>query len=183
MTTRNAQAIGHQHRRRSIVDRVRRPVLAAAAFIASLVIGSVVCLTLVATFPLLIGWSSAAIASGSMAPALNTGDILVSSAPDDRSLRSGAIITFTSSAGALATHRIVEAGSDGGYITKGDANLATDTDRVHRADVVGVARLRVPLIGWPIVWLRHGDVFSFVVFVSMLALCTVVTRMSEPQLP
>ena len=64
MTTRNAQAIGHQHRRRSIVDRVRRPVVAAAAFIASLVIGSVVCLTLVATFPLLIGWSSAAIASG-----------------------------------------------------------------------------------------------------------------------
>jgi len=65
---------------------------------------------------------------------------------------------------ATRLHRIVDVNSDGTFITQGDANRDADSDPLVRSQIVGQARLLVPLIGLPSVWLT-GDTTAFTVWV------------------
>ena len=49
-----------------------------------------------------------------------------------------------------------------GYVTKGDANPTPDTDPVPVESVEGVARLVVPLVGLPMLWMLRGDTVPLV---------------------
>ena len=117
---------------------------------------------------LVIGWEPVLITSGSMGPSISVGDIvLLTEPPDDELLAPGTVITFRDPVvpDALVTHRIDNVREDGLYRTRGDANGQPDPDPVHPADVVGVGRMLVPLVGLPVLWLR-GDVVSFGLFVG-----------------
>ncbi|MDH5238617.1 MAG: signal peptidase I, partial [Acidimicrobiia bacterium] len=108
-------------------------------------------------------WQPVVVTSGSMQPTLRAGDVLLTSEHPVELLAQRSIITFESpiEPGVLITHRVVAVESDG-YITKGDANPTSDTDRIDPADVRGVGRLVVPLVGLPIVWAQDGNIGALV---------------------
>ncbi len=112
------------------------------------------------------GWSPTVVTSGSMAPAMRPGDVLmIDDHPDGQLLGQRTVITFESERddGELITHRIFESlpGSER-YITKGDANPTPDTDLVRPDQVVGVGQLVVPLVGLPVVWAQEGNLTALV---------------------
>lgn len=130
------------------------------------VIGVGSLLTLAATFWLAVAvttisiathWKPTVMSSGSMAPALEVGDIVISSGPTER-FGVGSVIVFDDPAGGgLRTHRIVDVTPQGRWVTRGDANGAVDSTPVHPARIRGEARLVVPFVGAPIVWYRHQE--------------------------
>lgn len=122
-----------------------------------------------ATVPtLLLGWQPVLITSGSMGPTISPGDVvLLGEPPADEVLETGAVITFNDPgrSGGLITHRIDGVREDGLYRTRGDANESPDSTPVAHADVVGVGRLLVPVVGLPVQWLR-SDMVAFALFVG-----------------
>ena len=83
--------------------------------------------------------------SGSMSPTIQPGDLIVVTPPPSV-LKPGMILTFSVN-GSLVTHRLIEFGEYGKFITKGDANTVVDDwNRSHLA-VVGQFRARIPYLG------------------------------------
>ena len=94
--------------------------------------------------------------SGSMSPAIHTGDLVVDDAVTStqaQRLHVGQIISVRDTPGSdvVITHRIVGVHHVGGavsYITKGDANPSADATARPAADVVGVLSATVPAGGY-----------------------------------
>jgi signal peptidase len=138
------------------VPRLRLPAhrarAAGRAALVALLVALVAPLALYA-FPPLAGADHAfVVLSGSMEPALSTGDVVFARAVDPPRIAPGDVVTYRApgGAGALLTHRVVEASADEGGVvlrTKGDANDAVDPWPVRGEDVVGVMAFRVPLWG------------------------------------
>lgn len=87
--------------------------------------------------------------SGSMAPQIPTGSLVVVIPSDSYAV--GDVITFTDSANSTGTttHRIV--GLNGtSFLTKGDANDSADVGPVPRTNVVGKMLFNLPYIGYPV---------------------------------
>lgn len=113
-----------------------------------------------ALMPAALGWEPALVVSGSMMPAVRPGDIVVV-APVPRATLAkikGMIVLMEDPAvpGNLLLHRAVGHMPDGALVTKGDANYDQDRAPVPLSTVHGVARLRVPYAGLPVLWLRTG---------------------------
>ena len=94
-----------------------------------------------------------AVASGSMIPTLNVGDLIVVQGGvtvDDlvAEYNKGDVIVFHKPANPdeLIVHRAVERESDG-LITKGDANSGPDSWRVYDGNLVGKVVWTVPFLG------------------------------------
>lgn len=121
---------------------------------------------------LLSGWDPVVVTSGSMRPAIDPGDVVLIEAldPDDLALE-GQVITFVDpfDESRTITHRVLGVDDRGHYITRGDANLDTDSLAVAPDQVIGVGRLLVPIVGLPVVWLDRGQVPLFVVWAISLA--------------
>jgi signal peptidase I len=93
-----------------------------------------------------------AVLSGSMAPTIHTGDLIIDnslSVTQAEHLHVGQIISVRDAPGSMivVTHRIVavvHSGSNVAYITKGDANNAPDGAPRPVSDVVGVLSGTIP---------------------------------------
>jgi signal peptidase len=109
--------------------------------------------------PFAVGWSPSVVLTGSMEPSIAPGDIVVTAPIEPDALKLGYVIRFKdpSHSHPYLLHRIIEINPDGTLKTKGDANQSADSTPVPRENVTGVARLRVPVIGLPAVWLRNGQ--------------------------
>jgi signal peptidase len=124
------------------------------------------------------------VASGSMSPTFNTGDLIVDktiSATGAEHLHKGQIITFqtTSTAGGRAglviTHRIyavVQEPAVGGaksveYRTKGDANNAPDLTLVSPSAIQGVYQERVPFGGYVLSTLHQPIAFVILIMIPV----------------
>jgi len=105
---------------------------------------------------LVTGWDSSVIVSGSMRPAVQVGDVLLSEAPGDDPLTRGAVVTLRRDDGHLVSHRVVGVFEDGTLQTRGDANSIADSDLVHPDQVEGVGRMVIPFVGLPQVWIAEG---------------------------
>jgi signal peptidase len=103
-----------------------------------------------------LGWSPNAITSGSMEPAIRTGDVVVGNPNVPTDLAPGAVVTFEANTGMLITHRVIDVGADGRYITRGDANSDPDRPSITHDDIRSVGRILVPLAGYPSVWAQSG---------------------------
>lgn len=101
-------------------------------------------------------WTAAVITSGSMAPVIRPGDLVVVAEVPPSDLEAGAVLTFREVDRGLLTHRIVEELADGTYRTRGDANPTDDPGTVAPDDVVGRGRLLIPALGRPVVWAQQG---------------------------
>lgn len=153
----------------------RRGLASRAAPLTSLIcwfyLSIVACLVVwVIVVRLLVGWSPMVVTTGSMQPAINPGDIVMSGAPDDggQGLEVGTVITFQDPArpDGLLTHRIARVNDDGTYSTRGDANTVADSYQVKPRDVRSVGRLLIPGVGLPRVWVERGDLLMLAVWIT-----------------
>jgi signal peptidase len=76
--------------------------------------------------------------------------------------------------GGLLLHRRVGRRPDGSLITKGDANALPDSTPVPAANLPGLARLRVPAVGVPVLRARTGDPLPAGALVVMTAILVAV---------
>jgi signal peptidase len=104
--------------------------------------------------PSVMGGSSFTVMSGSMTPALRTGDVVVESRLAARDARVGDVITFRDPEGShrLITHRVrrLRLGADGtvSLVTKGDDANAVQRWSVPADGSIGLVRLRIPFLGY-----------------------------------
>ncbi|MGF9660800.1 Ig-like domain-containing protein [Arthrobacter crystallopoietes] len=142
-------------------------LLLAASTISRVYLGIVLSLMLIGLLPALFGWQTSVVQSGSMEPHISAGDAVVS-APfgDEDPVPLGGVVEFTSPAadpdgGSITKlHRIVADNPDGTYETAGDANTDPDSAPLERNRITGHARLLVPMIGLPALWLTTGNMAS-----------------------
>lgn len=89
--------------------------------------------------PVLFGYASAVVVSGSMEPEISVNDLVITR--EGGSYGIGDIVTFyDSTKGEYVTHRIIlvtENGDSYSYVTQGDANDAPDAFSVPQTSVVG----------------------------------------------
>ncbi len=123
-----------------------------------------------------LGWEPVAITSGSMAPAIRQGDVVVfSEAPADP-VGPGTVIVFEDRQGSLVTHRVAGTLDDGRYITRGDNNPVNDSTPVPADSVRGVGRVLVPYAGYPAVWTSGRTWPMFLVVATVFGALTYASR-------
>ena len=88
---------------------------------------------------------------------LDRGDAVVFEKYEGQELENGQVIVYKKGS-ARIVHRVIEIERVDGeirYYTKGDMNEHPDTGYVVPSEIVGMARLKVPIIGYPTLWLRE----------------------------
>lgn len=118
-------------------------------------------LVVVATGPVLIGWGSFVVTSGSMEPSISVGDVVVGRPVDPADeIDVGRVYVFRDQSRddeRLTVHRIVAEPAPGEYTTAGDANGVPDAIPLFADGIEARGILLVPLVGLPVVWLRSGE--------------------------
>jgi signal peptidase I len=102
--------------------------------------------------PRAIGWSSLTVVSGSMAPTIATGDVVLARPITPADARPGDVVTYADPQrqGRLVTHRVMRvhpAGAAVEFVTKGDANTASEAWAVPANGTIGRVEVRIPWIG------------------------------------
>ncbi|MBO0607602.1 signal peptidase I [Myceligenerans salitolerans] len=103
--------------------------------------------------PRLTGATPYVVTSGSMAPALPAGTLIVTRPANPSDLRIGDVVTYQLRSGepTVATHRVVGVGStatgERTFVTQGDANNAADVRPVRAVQVQGRLWYFVPYLG------------------------------------
>jgi signal peptidase I len=93
----------------------------------------------------------------SMEPTLHTGDYVVV-IPTRQNIPAGTIISFYVD-GQIITHRLIAEYKGGRPITQGDAIADPDPILGKNFEVIGVVKLRIPLIGYPLLVIYSvGDI-------------------------
>lgn len=104
-------------------------------------------------FSVFSGLRSFLVQSGSMEPAIMTGDIIIIHHQD--SYLKNDVITFHSPDGRVVTHRIAEITQDNDkphFLTKGDANRSQDEDYITQSQIIGKVSLVIPKLGYLVVF-------------------------------
>ena len=135
-------------------------LLVFVAMIAILLIFSV--------FPIAGNYKIFVVQSGSMAPAIKMGSLVVVKPAEDYKI--GDIITFGpySKKRAPTTHRIYEIKVVGGqpvYITKGDANNAPDAREITKRDILGKVLFSIPYLGYAVAFAKKPLGFVLIIIV------------------
>lgn len=107
------------------------------------------------SIPSILGHKVLTVMSGSMEPAIKTGDvILVKPLETADQIQVGDVITFRAPerADMLITHRVIDVhlvdGRPTAYITKGDANASEDISPVSPEQILGRYSGRIPYYGY-----------------------------------
>ena len=99
-----------------------------------------------------------AIATGSMTPNINKGDVvLLEQKVDYQDIKVEDVLVYRYD-NRVIVHRIIDIIENQGhyfFYTKGDANNAEDHYVIYEDMVIGVVRLKIPYIGYPTVWLNE----------------------------
>jgi len=152
----------------------------------------------VTLIPILFGWHSYVIVTGSMEPGISAGDVVLASPdpviedtviteggrPPSNPQIVGKVITFDNPGreGHILTHRVVSIDDDGSLVTQGDANPTPDSVHVPRESVTGLGRLLVQFVGLPVVWFVTGDWLPILVHLVILVGAVVATVLDyEPE--
>ena len=93
-----------------------------------------------------------------MEPGISRGDlILVEKSSDYENMLEGEVLVYRHS-NVVVVHRIVEVNEAGGrftFRTKGDANDAADNWYVEQGEVIGIAKSKIAVAGYPTLWLNE----------------------------
>jgi signal peptidase len=171
-----------------------RPVRAAAPPIAAAWAGTIIRAIAVSTagllsgmviwsiLPALVGWTPTVVVSGSMSPKILPGDVVVSGPAPISAIHPGMVVLAHNPAqpGHLLMHRVMKFNDDGTLRTKGDANGASDSTEMPRANIVAIARLRIPWIGLPMLWMRHHQYGPLAILAIALSLMAAALTGSAP---
>ncbi len=139
-------------------DKPRKPVTKIMGWILFTILILSLLATLVSIYrakgrgeiPQLLGFRLYRVESGSMAPTLPVGAIILSRQPADASqLEKEDIVTFETASGSIVTHRIIEVLSDDkgnvSYRTKGDNPISSPDVEILTPDrVIAIFLAKVP---------------------------------------
>lgn len=117
-------------------------------------------------FDIFAGYRSYLIQSGSMEPAIMTGDIVVTARQNTYLIRD--VITFKDERGRVITHRIAEEAQKDGtpeFITKGDANRSQDFDTISVGQIIGKVVFVVPKLGYLVAFSKSLAGICILVFI------------------
>ena len=100
------------------------------------------------------------IGSGSMTPNINKGDVVIVEKYNENELgniEKGDILVYKKE-NQVVVHRVIEVNQDDEitFRTKGDNNDDEDAWIINEKDVIGIAKFRIPLVGYPTVWLNEA---------------------------
>jgi signal peptidase len=145
-------------------------------FLLWLGLGIVFASLLAATGPLALGDRSFTMRSGSMAPAIETGDVVVTEPIMPLAAQVGDIVTFRDpeGSGKLFSHRVQAirpVGADVRFVTRGDANTSTERWNVPSDGSVGRVLYTVPKIGYALMWTGTVPARIALIVVPALLLC------------
>ncbi len=97
------------------------------------------------------------IATPSMTGELNKGDaVIYKQVEDGQTIEVGQILVFEKN-DSTTVHRVVDIVIINGqtrYTTKGDANEMNDMGYITDANIVGIVEAKIPMAGYPTLWLR-----------------------------
>ncbi|HWH14742.1 MAG TPA: signal peptidase I [Miltoncostaeaceae bacterium] len=132
---------------------------AAGAAGRGLAAGAVAALALATALALLAGLRGLTVLSGSMAPAIGTGDVVLTRTVPARTLAPGDVATFRDPGGSgrLITHRVLGIRVADGrveVVTRGDANTGVERWSIAADGRVGRVTARVPRLGRALAWTR-----------------------------
>lgn len=159
-----------------------RPVLYGAGTVSMLMISMVSSLSLWIALPwAFIGWSPTLVTSGSMAPLVTPGDVVMIRPVSADELVPNTVVLFERADDERVLHRIVERLPDGTFRTQGDANSVPDSEFLHAENIQGAAVLAVPWVGRPSLWFSEGRVVHLgVTAVALLVVLILAPRSFDP---
>jgi signal peptidase len=139
---------------------LRSDAVAVARALLWLLIGFGAAVAVAVTALLPFGGRAFTVMSGSMSPAIETGDIVVSRAVSPLDVRLGDVVTFRDpdDAKRLITHRVRGiriTGDEARFVTKGDANNSAERWTIPSDGKVGLVTYRLPKLGYLLFWLGH----------------------------
>jgi signal peptidase len=125
-----------------------------------LLAGAGVAVLLAVVWMVPFGGRALSVMSGSMSPAIETGDVVASRSVSPLEIRRGDVITFRdpTDADRLITHRVKEVvitGDEARFVTKGDANNSAERWAVAADGEVGLVLYTLPKLGYALAWLGH----------------------------
>ena len=123
------------------------------SFVRSAAAGMIVALMLAAAVPVIFGGKSFSVMSGSMEPAVATGDLVMTTPISPGEAAGGDIVTFTDpeDQGRTLTHRVASAqrrGDSYQFVTKGDANRDAERWTVPADGRIGRVAYTLPKVGY-----------------------------------
>ncbi len=122
----------------------------------------------VSVFPITGNYKVMIVQSGSMAPAIKMGSIVIVKPVADYKI--GDVITFgpMTKTKAPTTHRIAEIKVQDGepvYITKGDANEDPDQREITKKEIIGKVLFSVPYLGFAVATAKKPIGFMLIIVV------------------
>lgn len=119
----------------------------------------------------LFGYQMMHVLTGSMAPHLNPGDLILVKPTAAEEVKLDDIITFQDTATTFVTHRVTDIHWQDGeifYETKGDANNIKDEEMVSAEGLVGTLHFTLPKVGYVIDYLKRPVGLMILVLVPLL---------------
>jgi signal peptidase I len=166
-------------RRRPSLRLIVRALLRAA-------FGFAIVIALATTVPALFGKQALTALSGSMEPAIGTGDVIVVAKISPLDARVGDVVSFKSADGdgKVITHRVVSMQATGDvvrFVTRGDANTGSERWQIAKTGTIGRVAYRVPKLGYVTnpVGSRFGR-FAFIVIPAALLALVELRRIWRP---
>lgn len=124
-----------------------------------------------------LGYRTMTVMSGSMTPAIRTGDVVFTQRVSPLRLELRDVVTFRSpdTPGRLITHRVRKIRVTGHMVnvtTRGDANNTSEHWSVPTTGTVGLVRVRVPKVGYLLARIGngYGRLLFFVLPVALLGI-------------
>ena len=126
--------------------------------ITSFIIPSIIIMALVYFTSGYFHYYAVAIASGSMTPNINKGDIvIIEKIANKTEIKEGTVIAYKYN-GVIVVHRVIKILKENEnyyFYTQGDANKKQDNYVVKEDMIIGTVNLKLPYIGYPTVWLNE----------------------------
>jgi len=120
------------------------------------------------------GFSYYEVLTGSMESMIPRGSLVVVRQVPSRQIEAGDVITFLRSDEESVTHQVIDVIPDFngngalGFRTKGTDNLEPDPDIVAAANVLGVVKLHVPVLGFTLRWVSDNITYVFILFILVI---------------
>ena len=128
-----------------------------------------------------VGMHTYTVRSGSMDPAIATGDVIVTKSISPTEARVGDVVTFVDpeGSGSLITHRvraIRQQGDRTAVVTRGDANNAFERWSVPSDGSIGQVAYRIPMLGRALAPLSSTLGKAGLIVIPALLLCALGLR-------
>ena len=171
----------------ALLDRLSWPLRALAVWT---VLGVVAAMLVVFLAGQAAGYERLAVMSGSMEPAVSTGDVVLSKHIRPIDARVGDVVTFKDpdNPKRLITHRVRSlhaAGPKVRFVTKGDANNAVERWNVPASGSVGRVEHRLPRLGYVFSWFGSTGRKLLLLLIPALLLAALeiraIWRREEPE--